>query len=220
MEHISPKDFGTLPGTEDWRVISDGANAYFRTGSMAAGARLVQAISELSDVDDHAPAVDVWRDGVTVRLVTYTESYYGMTDLDLELARQISTIARELGLVAEPSKVQSNVMCVGAPNRDEIMPFWQAVLGYERRNDSPAEDLVDPRGRNVPFWFEQMDEPRGDGGGAIHVSVWVPIEEAPARIAAALAAGGHMVRDEFAPSWWTLADAAGNECDIGTIEGR
>ncbi|MEI6665246.1 MAG: VOC family protein [Chloroflexota bacterium] len=61
---------------------------------------------------------------------------------------------------------------------------------------------------------------RGDGGGAIHVSAWVPIEEAPARIAAALAAGGHMVRDEFAPSWWTLADAAGNECDIGTIEGR
>jgi len=52
------------------------------------------------------------------------------------------------------------------------------------------------------------------------VSAWVPIEEAPARIAAALAAGGHMVRDEFAPSWWTLADAAGNECDIGTIEGR
>jgi hypothetical protein len=29
-----------------------------------------------------------------------------------------------------------------------------------------------------------------------------------------------MVRDEFAPSWWTLADAAGNEADIATTNGR
>ena len=36
----------------------------------------------------------------------------------------------------------------------------------------------------------------------------------------ALAAGGRMVRDEFAPSWWTLADAAGNEADIASTKGR
>lgn len=28
------------------------------------------------------------------------------------------------------------------------------------------------------------------------------------------------MRDEFAPSWWTLADAAGNEVDIATTTGR
>jgi len=28
------------------------------------------------------------------------------------------------------------------------------------------------------------------------------------------------VRDEFAPSWWTLADAAGNEADVSTTMGR
>jgi hypothetical protein len=28
------------------------------------------------------------------------------------------------------------------------------------------------------------------------------------------------VRDRFAPSWWTLADAAGNEAGIATTEGR
>jgi 4a-hydroxytetrahydrobiopterin dehydratase len=86
--------------------------------------------------------------------------------------------------------------------------------------DTPDEDLVDPRGRGPAFWFERMEEPRGDGGGAIHVAVWVPYERAEERIAAALAAGGHMVRDEFAPSWWTLADAAGNEADIATAKGR
>jgi len=28
------------------------------------------------------------------------------------------------------------------------------------------------------------------------------------------------VRDHFAPMWWTLADAAGNEADISTTMGR
>jgi hypothetical protein len=28
------------------------------------------------------------------------------------------------------------------------------------------------------------------------------------------------VRDEFAPAWWTLADAAGNEVDVATTKGR
>jgi hypothetical protein len=65
-----------------------------------------------------------------------------------------------------------------------------------------------------------MDQARPDGGGAIHVAVWVPYEQAEARIAAALAAGGRMVRDQFAPAWWTLADAAGNEADIATTKSR
>src|SRR5947199_8175260 len=46
-DRISPTQFRESEGVEDWRVLGDGANAYFRTGSYAAGARLVQAISEL-----------------------------------------------------------------------------------------------------------------------------------------------------------------------------
>jgi 4a-hydroxytetrahydrobiopterin dehydratase len=108
----------------------------------------------------------------------------------------------------------------GATVTADVMPFWQAVLGYERRPDTPDEDLIDPRGRGPAFWFEQMREPRPDGGGAIHVAIWVPCEQAEARIKAALAAGGRMVRDEFAPSWWTLADTPGNEADIAAVAGR
>ena len=219
-DRISPEQFRESEGVEGWRVLGDGANAYFRTASFAAAARLVQAISELPGVDDHHPDVDVRDGGVTVRLVTFTDDYGGMTRQDLELARQISAAARKLGLSADPSAVQSLLIIPGATSRPKVMPFWRAVLGYEPRRDSPAEDLVDPHGRGTPFWFEQMDEPRPDGGGAIHVAIWVPYEQAEARIAAALAAGGHMVRDQFAPSWWTLADAAGNEADIATVKGR
>jgi 4a-hydroxytetrahydrobiopterin dehydratase len=100
------------------------------------------------------------------------------------------------------------------------MPFWKAVLGYEPRPDSPDEDLVDPHRIGPAFWFEAMNEPRPDGGGAIHIAVWVPYEQAEARVAAALAAGGRLVRDDFAPAWWTLADTAGNEADIATTMHR
>ena len=38
--------------------------------------------------------------------------------------------------------------------------------------------------------------------------------------AAAIAAGGHLVTDEHAPSWWVLADAEGNEACVATWMGR
>lgn len=34
------------------------------------------------------------------------------------------------------------------------------------------------------------------------------------------AGGGHLVSDEHAPAWWTLADAEGNEVDVATWMGR
>ena len=220
IDGISPSQFHEAEGVEDWRVLGEGACAYFRSGSFATGAMLVQAISELAGLDDHHPDIDLRHDGVTVRLITITDDWCGMSTRDVELARQISAMARELGLSADPSAVQSLLVIPGAPITAEVMPFWRAVLGYEPRRDSPDEDLVDPRRRGPSFWFEPMDEPRPDGSGAIHVAIWVPHEQAEARIAAALAAGGRMVRDEFAPSWWTLADAAGNEADIATTIGR
>ncbi len=228
---ITPSQFHEANGVEDWRLTSEGATAFFRTASFAESARFVQAISELSGVEEHRPGVDVRHDGVTVHMITYTDNYFGPSQRDVELARQISAAARKLGLTTDPSAVQSLLIIPGATNINEIMPFWRAVLGYEPRRDSPSEDLVDPHDRGAPFWFEQMDKPRGGGGqtaggeqtaggGAIHLAVWVPYEQAEARVAAALAAGGRLVRDEFAPSWWTLADKAGNEADIATTKGR
>ena len=219
-ERIPVRQFHETEGVEDWRVLSDGACAYFSTDSLAAGATLAKAIGNLPSVDEHQVDVDIRRGGVTVRLITNTADYMGMSGRDVELARLISAAAREQGLSADPSAVQTFLVVPGAPVIAEVMPFWRAVLGYVPRIDSPDEDLVDPRREGPPFWFETMDEPRPGGGGAIHVAIWVPHEQAEARVAAALAAGGRMVRDDFAPTWWTLADAAGNEADIATTTGR
>ena len=47
-----------------------------------------------------------------------------------------------------------------------------------------------------------------------------PEDQAEARIAAALAAGGRLISDANAPAWWTLADAEGNEACVATWAGR
>ena len=112
--------------------------------------------------------------------------------------------------------VQVTIDALVAP---EVMPFWRAVLGYEYRSDSPDEDLIDPRGRGAAFGFQWMDAPRPKRI-RIHIDVWVPEAQAEARIAAAIAAGGHLVSDEHAPAWWTLADAEGNEADVATTMSR
>jgi 4a-hydroxytetrahydrobiopterin dehydratase len=81
------------------------------------------------------------------------------------------------------------------------------------------EDLLDPRGRGPSLWFQQMDAPRSQRN-RVHVDISVPHDQAEARVAAAIAAGGHLVSDEHAPAWWTLADAEGNEVDLATWMGR
>ena len=211
---ITARQFQESEGVEDWRVVGDGGCAFFATGSLAESARFVAAIATLDGVDVHRPRIDIRDRGVTVRLLTVEAENYGMSRRDADLARRISEVARNLGLAADPARVQSILIVPGASDTAAVMPFWQAVLDYDRRPDAPDEDLVDPRDRGPAFWFEPMDEPRPGGGGAIHVAVWVPAELAEARVAAALEAGGHLVRDEFAPAWWTLADAAGNEADV------
>src|SRR4051812_19671005 len=104
---ITPRQFHAAEGVEDWRVVAEGACAYFRTGSFATGARLVNAISALPGLDDHHPDVDIRYEGVTVRLITITPDDFGLSERDLELAQQISVVARELGVTADPSAVQT-----------------------------------------------------------------------------------------------------------------
>ena len=217
---LTPTAFEETDGLQDWRVISEGGCIFFRTRSFAESVRLAQAIAELPGIEEHPPAVDIRTAGVTVRVISLSAEYMGMTDTDLRVAQRISALGRELGLTADPTGIQALLVIPGATDVKQVMPFWRAVLAYEPRLDSPDEDLVDPQDRGAPFWFETMEEPRGDGGGAIHISVWVPHDQAEARVAAALAAGGHVVRDEYAPAWWTLADSAGNEVDVSTTRSR
>jgi len=211
-EKINPRQFQRTDGLAGWRVMGDGACCFFPTGSYADAARLAGAIAGLDGVDANPPHLDVRPDGVTVRLITVIDGYYGMTRADADLAQRITATAESLGLAADPSALQNVQISIDALVLGEVLPFWRAVLGYADRGDGP-EDLIDPHRRGPLTYFQQMDAPRPQRN-RIHLDIWVPHDVALARVAAALAAGGHLVTDEFAPSWWVLADAEGNEACV------
>jgi 4a-hydroxytetrahydrobiopterin dehydratase len=112
------------------------------------------------------------------------------------------------------SNVQTFQIAIDALVIPDVLPFWRAVLGYLDRDDG-GEDLLDPRRRGLLIWFQQMDEPRPQRN-RIHVDIWVPHDEAETWVKAAIAGGGRLVAEAYAPNWWTLADAEGNECDVCT----
>jgi 4a-hydroxytetrahydrobiopterin dehydratase len=103
----------------------------------------------------------------------------------------------------------------------DIRPFWKAVLGYtDEPGATGAQDpIVDPLAQGPAIWFQQMSGARSQRN-RVHLDVSVPHDEAPARIRAALAAGGVLLSDGRAPSFWVLADAEGNEVCVTTWQGR
>ncbi|MGO8885820.1 MAG: VOC family protein [Streptosporangiaceae bacterium] len=192
-ERITPRQFHEADGVGDWRVLFGGACAHFRTGSFTAGVALADAIGKLADAAGQYPDVDLRPAGVTVRLSDIS----GLSERDAELARQISAAARELNIAADPAAVQAVQVSIDTLAGPDLMPFWRAVLRYEQFGD---EDLLDPHARGPSLWFQEMDAPRPQRN-RIHVDISVPHDQAEARVAAAIAAGGHLVSDEHAPAW-------------------
>jgi 4a-hydroxytetrahydrobiopterin dehydratase len=210
-EEITPQQFHEAGGVDDWRVVFEGACACYVTGSFAKGVELVEAIGRLDS--EHRPEIDLRHDSVLVR--TRSHPMGALSARDASLAQQISRVASRLGLAADPSRVQTIQVAIDAQVRQDVMPFWRAVLGYEPFGD---EDLVDPRRRGPALWFQEMKDKRTERN-RLHIDVSLPPEEAEARVAAAVAAGGKVVFDEHAPAWWTLADPEGNEVDIAPWRG-
>ena len=209
-DRISPKRFHEV----GWRIVRDDASLHFRTESFGAGVALVDAIGSMLDTEHDHPVVDLRPDGVTVRLGSTRDGRF--SERDLVLAQQISGAARELGASADLTGLQHIQVAIDALVIPDVLPFWRAVLGYEQVGD---EDLLDPDLQGPPLWFQQMDAPRPQRN-RIHVDLYVPHDEAEARVAAAIAAGGRVVNDANAPGWWTLADPEGNEVDVASWPDR
>ncbi len=213
-ERITPKQFHDSDGVDDWRVLWAVAFALYRTGDFATGLKLVERIGQLAEAADHHPDLNLRPGVLEVRLVT--KAAWSLTEIDLTLARQISAAAKDLGVSADPDHTRTWEFALDASDVDKVRAFWCAVLGYELAGDT---DIIDPDGLYPPVYVQHMD-PMRTGRNRIHIDVGVPHDQAEARVAAALAAGGRLVSDRFAPMWWTLADPEGNEVDLATWVGR
>jgi 4a-hydroxytetrahydrobiopterin dehydratase len=200
----------------DWRILFSALHARFDTGDFATGLALVNAIGAAADELDHHPDVDLTYPSVTVRLTSHDVG--GVTSRDVELARRISHAAEGLRAKADPGAVSVVELGLDTWDHDEIKPFWAALLGYEP-SDSYEQELNDPSGTRPTIWFQETDRhetPRQRW----HLDIRVPPEVAEQRVQAAIEAGGSLVSDERAPTFWVLADPQGNQACVTTWLGR
>lgn len=204
-----------LAGTP-WRVVLGRLRAHFRTPDFVSALAFVQRVAQEAEAAEHHPDVELQHGYVALSLVSHDVAR--LTDRDVSLARRIAEVAVETGVEQAPGAPQVVEIAVDTTDDARVRPFWAAVLGY----DAAAEDedaLADPHGLGPQVWFQEAEEAR-HGRGRLHVDVSVPVDEARSRVDAALAAGGVLVSDENAPSWWVLADADGNEVCVSTAAGR
>jgi pterin-4a-carbinolamine dehydratase len=201
--------FHDAGGVDDWRVLFSGAHAYFRVTSFEHGARFVAAIAEVAAAVGQFPDVDLRPEGVTVR--TASGEYGALSQRDVELARRISVEARRLDAEPDPSQVQVIAIAVAQDADSDVGPFWAAALGY--RSLGGDEDVVDRHRRNPHVSFQRLSPPK-PRRGRTHIDVSVPADQAEARVAAALAAGGRLADATHAPHWWTVASPENHGVDI------
>jgi 4a-hydroxytetrahydrobiopterin dehydratase len=211
-----------------WRLVLGELRTEVRTGSLPLAADVAGRAAAVAGAEGHL-RLDARADRVILSLQTAAVGW--VTERDVELARNISTVVEELRLHTDSGggdadgvgdrSVQVLEVGIDALDAAAIRPFWQAVLGYvdEPGRSGPWDGLVDPLGQGPAVWFQRMDAPRPQRN-RIHFDVSVPHDEAAPRIQAALAAGGTLIYDAEAPAFWVLADAEGNEACITTWRGR
>ncbi len=177
------------------------------------------------DADGHL-RVDLRPDRVELSL--QTRRLAAPTAADVDLAQRISLAVAPLGTSTGGATsetlerpVQMLELAIDGLDIPAIRPFWKAVLAYQDDPGETAPDasIVDPTGQLPTIWFQQMDAPRPQRN-RVHFDITVAHDEAEARVAAALAAGGVLVDDTFARSFWVLADVEGNEVCVCTWTDR
>ena len=201
--HLSAEEIAAA-GIDDWRPISAALLTRWRTGNFVAGLRLVNAIGAAAEAMDHHPDLDLRYGHLNVRLRSH--DVFGITQRDVDLARQISALAAEQGVAADPAAVQVVELALDTPDLAPLKPFWRTVLGYRDHPHAPDE-VRDDDADQPSIWFQEStaDEPRQRW----HLDVRVPAEVAEQRVADAVAAGGTIV--DQAATFVTLADAEGNK---------
>ena len=200
---------------DGWEVMLGALEAVYATGDFATGLAFVDRVGEAAEAVNHHPDLTLTYPSVHIKLSSHDAG--GVTDRDLALAETITRIAGELGVAAAPDRLSRIEIGLDAHDLPAVGTFWAAVLGYQL--DDEGLDIADPQGRQVTFWLQATDaheEPRQ----RFHVDVTVPPDQAEARIAAAVAAGGTVVTRDHEPAFTVLADPEGNKVCVCTSLGR
>jgi 4a-hydroxytetrahydrobiopterin dehydratase len=204
MSEEAWNEFLDAEGVADWVVLHSGPTALYRVPSLVAAAALVGRIASTERLRDAGLLMTVTDASVSVRI---TRDIWSIeAPRHIALARAVSAIARECGAVADRSRTQEVQVAIAAKAESQSVGFWRAVLGYDAM---AADNGIDPLGHGSTVWFQELSANKSLQH-AMHIDVSVAREHVPARLSAALAAGGRLVDASHAPSHWTLSDPAGN----------
>ena len=218
---VTATDFHGRDDRPDWRYALGRIEAWYRCDTFEAAAALASEIAAAAERAGHHPDLDVrYPDWLHVALTTHAVD--AVTNLDVDLAGDITALAATAGAVSAPPAVQALEVAIDAIDIDAVRPFWKAVLDYDdalARPDGTVVAIVDRLRVGPAFWFQQMEEPRPQRN-RIHIDVTVSHDVAETRIAAALAAGGTLVSDRAARAFWVLTDPEGNEACVCTWQDR
>lgn len=213
-------------GLQDWRQLRDVLRARFSTGDFATGLALVDRIGALAEAADHHPDVTLTYGDVVVSVTSH--DVQGITSRDIALAEQISAAASEAGVPADVSGLTLIDIGLDTAQPAENAQIYAALLNSRIIDGEP----VDASGQAPTLWWQgpvTPDTPADQRGPELpeqtfdqrwHLDVWVPLEEAPRRLDAVLAAGGVLVSDRAAPDFWVVEDAEGNRSCICTSAQR
>lgn len=203
----------------DWRQLAGPIRSRFQTGDFTAGLAFVAQVGEAADRVALAPRITL--SGTDVIITLGSGDGGEVTARDIALARTVSSIAADAGLTADPSSVMQMEFALDTTAGSRVSPFYAALLGDELDRGPHAHGgLFDPTGQAVPLWWQEPKEtsrfplPEAGVPQTWHPDFWVAHDEAGRRIAAALAAGGRLVSDSAAPSYWVLEDPDGNRCCV------
>jgi 4a-hydroxytetrahydrobiopterin dehydratase len=210
-----------------WRYLLGALNVSVPVSSLTQAAQVAAVVVAAGggESDGHL-RVDLRPD--RVELSVQTRALNAVTRRDIQIARRVADSLDGLGLspagptsAESPRPVQMLEMAIDALDIAAVRPFWKAVMAYvdQAGTTGPDGGIVDPAGQLPAIWFQQMDAPRPQRN-RVHFDITVAHDEAEARVRAALDAGGRLMDDSFARSFWVLADAEGNEVCVCTWADR
>lgn len=203
-------------GLDGWTFLGSHLATRLRTGDFATGLALLDEIGAAAEEANHHPDLDLRYGHLDVRLTSHDSG--GVTERDVRMARRVSELAGRRGVGADTDGLARLDLALDTPNRARVLPFWAAALGMAGGGQLPDDEIRDPAGAQPFVWFQDSgdEEPRQRW----HLDVWVDPAHVQARIDAALAAGGELVSDAEAPSFWILADPEGNRVCLCTWRDR
>jgi 4a-hydroxytetrahydrobiopterin dehydratase len=220
----------TAAGLADWRKLGQGLHARFAVRGFASGARFVSAVASAAESAAHSPEVRMASGYVDLKLISDDAIYRDaegaahrvewVTQQDVDLARRISEIAAQHGLVPDPSSITAIELALDTANADTLAPVWAALLtgsGEAQGRGTIGDDVRDATSRVPILWFQDT-EPHETPRQRFHIDIQVPYDVAEQRIAAAVAAGGVIVDDTRAPRTTVIADPDGNKACVGTFQ--